>query len=132
MAVVTFCRWVARIAATLMLAGAVVAAAPAAAEKVLRIANLGEPETLDPHKTSTTVEFNVLCNLFEGLVVQDPKGNVAPGVAQRWSTSADGLTYTFNLRADAKWSNGEAVTAGDFVFSLRRVQDPRINSQYAE
>jgi ABC-type oligopeptide transport system substrate-binding subunit len=120
------------LAAVLMLAGALVTASAAAAEKVLRIANLGEPETLDPHKTSTTVEFNVLCNLFEGLVVQDPKGNVAPGVAQRWSTSADGLTYTFNLRADAKWSNGEAVTAGDFVFSLRRIQDPRINSQYAE
>src|SRR6266481_2879105 len=91
-----------RLAAVLMLVGALVTTAAAGAEKVLRIANMGEPETLDPHKTSTTVEFNILCNLFEGLVVQDPKGNVAPGVAQTWSTSADGLTYTFNLRPDAK------------------------------
>src|SRR5258708_18630541 len=119
------------LASVLMLVGALVTTSVAAAEKVLRIANLGEPETLDPHKTSTTVEFNVLCNLFEGLVVQDPKGNVAPGVAQTWSTSADGLTYTFNLRADAKWSNGEAVTPGGFVFSFRRTPEPRINSPYS-
>src|SRR6516165_7777206 len=115
MAVVTFCRWVARIAATLMLAGAVVAAAPAAAEKVLRIANQGEPETLDPHKTSTTIESNILCNLFEGLVVQDPKGNVAPGVAESWQVSDDGLTSQFTVRANSKWSNGEPITSGDFV-----------------
>ncbi len=76
--------------------------APAWAEKVLRIANQGEPETLDPQKTSTTVESNILRNLFEGLVVQDPKGNVAPGVAESWSASEDGVTYTFKLRADAK------------------------------
>jgi oligopeptide transport system substrate-binding protein len=119
-------------AAALMLAGAVVAVTPAAAEKMLRIANLGEPETLDPHKTSTTVESNILRNLFEGLVVQDPRGNVAPGVAENWSTSPDGLTYTFHLRGNAKWSNGEPVAADDFVFSLRRIEDPKVNSQYAE
>ncbi|HXP73568.1 MAG TPA: peptide ABC transporter substrate-binding protein [Stellaceae bacterium] len=114
----------------LLVAG--LSSAPAWAEKVLRIANQGEPETLDPHKTSTTVEANVLHNLFEGLVVQDPKGNVAPGVAESWTASEDGVTYTFKLRADAKWSNGDPVTAGDFVFSLRRIQDPKTKSQYAE
>jgi oligopeptide transport system substrate-binding protein len=103
-----------------------------AAETVLRVANMGEPETLDPHKTSTTVESNVLRNLFEGLVVQDPKGDVAPGVAETWSVSEDGISYRFKLRADAKWSNGDPVTAGDFAFSLRRIQDPKVNSQYAE
>jgi oligopeptide transport system substrate-binding protein len=103
-----------------------------AAETVLRIANMGEPETLDPHKTSTTVESNILRNLFEGLVVQDPKGDVAPGVAETWSVSEDGMSYRFNLRANAKWSNGDPVTAGDFVFSLRRIEDPKVNSQYAE
>src|SRR5262249_1785108 len=111
---------------------AALASAPASAEKVLRIANQGEPETLDPQKTSTVVESNVLRNLFEGLVVQDPKGNVAAGVAEKWSASEDGVTYTFNLRADAKWSNGDPVTAQDFVFSLRRIQDPKTKSQYAE
>ncbi|HKF70618.1 MAG TPA: peptide ABC transporter substrate-binding protein [Stellaceae bacterium] len=108
------------------------ASAPASAEKVLRIANQGEPETLDPQKTSTVVESNVLRNLFEGLVVMDPKGNVAPGVAEKWSASEDGVTYTFNLRTDAKWSNGDPVTAQDFVFSFRRIQDPKTKSQYAE
>lgn len=107
------------------------ASAPASAEKVLRIANQGEPETLDPQKTSTTVESNILRNLFEGLVVMDPKGNVAPGVAESWNASEDGVTYTFHLR-DAKWSNGDPVTASDFVFSLRRIQDPKTKSQYAE
>jgi oligopeptide transport system substrate-binding protein len=119
-------------AAVLMLFGAAGATTPARAEKVLRIANMGEPETLDPHKTATTVEHRILLNLFEGLVVQDPKGNVAPGVAEKWAISNDGLTYTFNLRANAKWSNGDPVTASDFVYSLRRIEDPKINSQYAE
>jgi ABC-type oligopeptide transport system substrate-binding subunit len=122
----------ARFATALMLAGGLAAATPALAEKVLRIGNQGEPETLDPHKTSTVVESNILRNLFEGLVVQDPKGNVAPGVADTWSVSPDGLTYTFHLRRNAKWSNGEPVTADDFVFSLRRIEDPKVNSQYAE
>jgi len=120
------------LAAVLMLVGAVGTMTPAVAQKVLRVANMGEPETLDPHKTSTTVEHRVLLNLFEGLVVQDPQGKVAPGVAEKWSISEDGQTYTFNLRANAKWSNGDPVTADDFVFSLRRIQDPKVNSQYAE
>src|SRR6266849_8096889 len=120
------------LAAAAILAGPIGKITPAAAEKVLRVANLGEPETLDPHKTSTTVESNVLRNLFEGLVVQDPKGNVAPGVAESWSASEDGVTYIFKLRADAKWSNGDPVTASDFVFSFRRIQDPKTKSQYAE
>src|SRR5262249_19836512 len=112
-------------ALTFAFLAASLAAAPAAAEKVLRIANQGEPETLDPQKTSTTVESNILRNLFEGLTVQDPKGNVAPGVAESWNASEDGVTYTFKLRADAKWSNGDPITAQDFVFSFRRIQDPK-------
>jgi oligopeptide transport system substrate-binding protein len=118
--------------AALLLASLVGTPTSALAEKVLRIGNMGEPETLDPQKTSTTGESNVLRNLFEGLVVQDPKGNVAPGVAESWSASDDGVTYTFKLRANAKWSNGDPVTANDFVFSLRRIQDPNVKSQYAE
>src|SRR5882724_10097356 len=119
-------------AAALLLAGPVGGAAPAAAEKVLRIANMGEPESLDPHKTSTTGESRVLRQLFEGLVVQDPKGNVAPGAAERRAISEDGLTYTFKLRANAKWSNGDPVVAGDFVFSFRRIEDPNLRAQYSE
>jgi oligopeptide transport system substrate-binding protein len=120
------------LAAAVILAGPIGKITPAAAEKVLRIANLTEPESLDPHKTSTVQEANILRNLFEGLLVLDPRGNVAPGVAESFSVSEDGLTYTFRLRANAKWSNGEPVTAGDFVYSLRRIEDPKTHSQYAE
>jgi ABC-type oligopeptide transport system substrate-binding subunit len=110
--------------AALMLASFAVTP-PAVAETMLRIANLAEPESLDPHKTILQPEINIMGNLFEGLVVLDPKGNVAPGVAKSWSVSEDGLTYRFKLRANAKWSNGDPVTAGDFVFSFRRMEDPR-------
>jgi oligopeptide transport system substrate-binding protein len=121
------------LALAVILAGPAGVVAPAAAAgKVLRMANMGEPETLDPHKSSTVLESNILRNLFEGLVVLDPGGNVAPGVADRWEVSEDGLTYTFRLRDNARWSNGEPVTAEDFVYSLRRIEDPKTRSQYAE
>jgi oligopeptide transport system substrate-binding protein len=127
----TFLRAGGTLAAALALICLIAAPPPARAETVLRMANGGEPETLDPHKMSLVIEFNILCNLFEGLVVQDPKGNVAPGVAESWSVSEDGLSYRFTLRANAKWSNGEPVTADDFVYSLRRTEDPKINSRFA-
>ena len=120
------------LAAALMLASLVGVTTPALAEKVLRIANMGEPESLDPHKTSTTGESRILRQLFEGLVVNDPKANVVPGVAESWTISEDGLTYTFKLRANAKWSNGDPVTASDFVFSFRRIEDPNLRAQYSE
>jgi oligopeptide transport system substrate-binding protein len=115
-----------------ILAGPVGIIAPAAAGNVLRMANMSEPETLDPHKTSTVIESNILRNLFEGLVVLDPSGNVAPGVAESYAVSEDGLTYTFRLRDNGRWSNGDPVTAEDFVYSLRRIEDPKTRSQYAE
>src|SRR5712671_1940826 len=120
------------LAAAVILAGPIAKITPAAAEKVLRIANMAEPESLDPHRTSTVPESNILRNLFEGLMVLDPSGKVALGVAERFSISEDGLTYTFHLRDNAKWSNGEPVRAGDFVYSLRRIEDPKTRSQYAE
>jgi ABC-type oligopeptide transport system substrate-binding subunit len=105
---------------------------PAPAETVLRIANMAEPETLDPHKTYLSMQSNIMRNLFEGLVVVDPKGNVAPGVAESWSVSDDGLSYRFKLRANAKWSNGDPMTAGDFEFSFRRMEDPRTAARIVE
>jgi oligopeptide transport system substrate-binding protein len=63
-------------------------------------------------------------DLFEGLVSLDPHGNVVPGVAERWERAEDGVTYTFHLRPDARWSNGDPVTAGDFVYAWRRTIDP--------
>lgn len=93
--------------------------------------NDGDPETLDQHKTSTVAEANILRDLYEGLVVYNTTAEVIPGVATEWSTSDDGLVYTFSLRDDAKWSNGDPVTAGDFVYSLNRIMNPDTGAKYA-
>ena len=91
----------------------------------------GDPGSLDPHKTSTSVETHILDELYEGLTVYDGRGQLQPGVAARWDVSPDGLTYTFHLRPDALWSNGAPVTADDFVYSFRRLMDPRTGAGYA-
>ncbi|MCR9085320.1 MAG: peptide ABC transporter substrate-binding protein [Rhodobacteraceae bacterium] len=117
---------------TAMLAGtlAMLAMAPAAAQTYVR-GNDGDPETLDQHKTSTVTEANVLRDLYEGLVVYDTEAQVIPGVAESWEVSEDGTIYTFTLRDTAKWSNGDPVTAGDFVFSFNRIMDPATGAKYA-
>ncbi|CAK0759616.1 oligopeptide transport system substrate-binding protein [uncultured Gammaproteobacteria bacterium] len=97
----------------------------AGAETVLRRGNGGEPTRLDPHLTDGRVESNILRDLFEGLVVFGPDGRVVPGVAEAWEISEDGRIYTFRLRNNAKWSNGDPVTADDFVYSLRRAVMPK-------
>ena len=90
----------------------------------LHIGNGGEPLTLDPHRYNLNLEEKILADLFEGLTAQDADGRVVPGAAKRWNVSEDGLTWTFHLREDARWSDGAPVTAADFVFSLRRLLDP--------
>lgn len=104
--------------------------APAAAVTFVR-GNDSDPETLDPHKTSTVVESNLLRDLYEGLVVYDPAAHIIPGVAESWTISEDGTVYTFKLRPDAKWSNGDPVVASDFVFSFNRIMDPATAASYA-
>jgi oligopeptide transport system substrate-binding protein len=105
--------------------------ASAFAEMVYHRGNAADPETLDQHKTSTVYEAHILRDLYEGLVVYDARAKVVPGMAESWTISDDGLTYGFKLRADAKWSNGDPVTAGDFVYSLRRIMDPATGAKYA-
>lgn len=81
-----------------------------------------DPEGLDPHCVSGVTEQNVLRSLFEGLVKpQEETLEACPGVAESWTISDDGLIYTFNLRRNAHWSNGDTVTAQDFVFSFQRL-----------
>jgi len=106
-------------------------ASGAFAEVVYNRGNDSDPETLDQHKTSTVSEAHILRDMYEGLVIYDPEARVVPGVATDWSVSDDGLVYTFNLRDDAKWSNGDPVVAGDFVFSLRRILTPDTGAKYA-
>ena len=89
-----------------------------------------DPETLDPHKTSSVVESTILRDLLEGLVIYNTKAEVVPGAAESWTVSDDGRTYRFRLR-DAKWSNGESVKAADFVYSYRRIMSPATGAKYA-
>ena len=103
----------------------------ASAEVVYNRGSAGDPETLDPQKTSTVVESDILLDMYEGLVTYDAKANVVPGVAESWSATEDGKSYTFKLRADAKWSNGDAVKASDFVYSFRRLMNPATGAKYA-
>ncbi|KUL97154.1 ABC transporter substrate-binding protein [Bosea sp. WAO] len=93
--------------------------------------NDGDPETLDAHKTSTVSEAHLLRDLSEGLVIHHINGEVVPGVAESWTMSEDGKSYTFKLRANARWSNGDPVKAGDFVYSLKRIVNPATGAKYA-
>lgn len=83
--------------------------------------NGGDPGSLDPGLAEDVHAFNILADLYEGLVTTAADGTLVPGVAERWSVSADGLTYTFHLRTDARWSDGTPVTAMDFVSAYERV-----------
>jgi oligopeptide transport system substrate-binding protein len=91
-----------------------------------------EPDSLDPQKARADEAQRVLRDICEGLTTLDRSGGVAPGIAARWQVSPDGKTYTFYLRHDAKWSNGQPVVAADFVGGLRRLVEPDTASQYAE
>ena len=124
-------KFLAKSLLALALAGAAFAATSASAEVVLHRGNGGEPQTLDQAHTSIDVEANILKDLFEGLTAHDAAGAIIPGMAESWTVSGDGLTYTFKLRADAKWSNGDPVTANDFVYSFRRIEDPATAANYA-
>lgn len=89
-----------------------------------------EPASLDPIKAVGLPEAQVARDLFEGLVNQDAKGNIVPGVALRWQTT-DNRSFIFTLRDNARWSNGEPVTAKDFVYSWRRLVTPENSSSFA-
>ena len=89
-----------------------------------------EPASLDPMKAVGLPEIQVIRDLFEGLTNQDAQGNIVPGVAESWSSS-DNKTWLFTLRGNAKWSNGEPVTAQDFVYSWQRLVEPKNSSPFA-
>ena len=103
----------------------------AGAESILHRGNGAEPETLDVHRSSGVPEATIQRDLFEGLLTEGADGALLPGVAERWQVSADGLVYRFELRADARWSDGEPVVAGDFVYAIRRALAPETASDYA-
>ncbi len=88
-------------------------------------------KTLDPQLNEETIGFHIIRQLFEGLLNQDADGNLIPGVAETWEASNANKTWTFKLRPDAQWSNGDPVTAHDFVFAWQRATDPATASPYA-
>ena len=102
-----------------------------AAEQVLHRGNGAEPESLDFATSSSVSSSNIQRDMAEGLVGLAADGSLIPGAAARWEVTSDGLVYTFTLHKDGKWSNGEPVTAHDFVYSFRRVVNPETASEYA-
>lgn len=110
------------------------AEAPAATEggKELAVQIGPDPETIDPALNSAVDGGNMILHAFECLLIVDQDGNLAPGQAESWETSEDGLTWTFHLRDGLKWSDGSDLTANDFVYSWKRVCDPAVAAPYAE
>lgn len=99
-------------------------------KKQLNLISTSDIPTIDPSKATDTVSFEVMTNTMEGLVRIDKENKAIPGIAESWQTSEDGLTWTFKLRKDAKWSNGDEVTAKDFEYSWKRTLNPETASQY--
>ncbi len=124
-----FARLLGRIAAAAALV--VGLAGAAAAENVFHRGNGAEPETLDIHQMTGVTEANIAMDVYEGLTAFAANGDIIPGAAESWTVSDDGTIYDFKLRADGKWSNGDAVTAADFVYGIERCLDPATASEYA-
>jgi oligopeptide transport system substrate-binding protein len=113
-------------------ANSIIVGTTLASSQVLSRALQDTPRSLDPELATDVPSQEVLDDLFEGLTAVDIAGQPSPGVASSWHSSADGLTWTFHLRPDARWSNGAAITAQDFVYSWRREVDPRTGAAYAQ
>lgn len=101
-------------------------------ENVMRYVSGPEPESFDPQIGTGQVEQRIYVALYEGLVEYDPQTlEPVPAIAERWEPNADSTEYTFYLRKNAKWSNGEPITAQDFVYTMRRGLDPKFASRAA-
>lgn len=105
---------------------------PANTAEVLRRGISGEPATVDPADAADTFSYEVMEDLYEGLTSESPSGAVIPGVAESWTVDATGTQYTFQLRPNAKWSNGKPVRAEDFIAAWQRTLDPKRGSPVAD
>lgn len=102
-----------------------------AEQQVLHKGNGAEPGTLDPATAKGVPASNIQRDLFEGLIGEAPNGDLIPGAAESWDISDNGLVYTFHIRHNAHWSNGDPVTAQNFVDGMRRTVNPETASDYA-
>ena len=104
----------------------------AGGEKQLAVQVGPDPETIDPALNNAIDGAIMILHSFETLLTVDEEGKIAPGQAESYETSEDGLTWTFHLRDGLKWSDGTDLTANDFVYSWKRVCDPELAAPYAE
>lgn len=116
---------------SLLMGTALFAAVAAGNAATINIHNGGDPASLDPHKISGDWENRIAGDIFEGLVTEDASAEPIPGQAEQWQISDDGLVYTFTLRDGLVWSDGEPLTAADFVFAFQRLMDPATAANYA-
>ncbi len=100
--------------------------------EVLRRGLAGEPSSLDPAVAADNFSFQLLQDLYEGLTIESASGQILPGVASSWAVDPSGTEYTFRLRNNARWSNGQPVRAQEFVFAWRRVVDPARGSPVSD
>ena len=108
-------------------------APPHPKRNILRYVNGDEPESLDPPISSGQPEARIYMALFEGLVEYDPKSlNAIPAMAERWDINNDSSEFVFHLRQNARWSNGDPITAHDFVYSIRAALAPKFASRTAD
>ena len=106
-------------------------AAASEGDKVLNVMVEVEVESLDPQVATDGTSFEVIANYTDGLTQMDADGAAIPAIAESWDVSEDGTVYTFHLRQDANWSNGEPVTADDFIFAWQRAVDTALASEYS-
>ena len=100
--------------------------------QTLLLGNGAEPQDLDPQIITAYTDDNIVLALFEGLTCIDERTSQAvPGIAESWEASADGMAYTFHLRPGARWSDGDPLTAADFVYSFKRILSPGLASDYS-
>lgn len=128
-------RWLPAVSALWLVSGLACAAAPVlapVAQQVLHQGNGAEPNSLDPHRAEGVSTSNIVRDLYEGLTAISPKGEVVPAAAASWTISADGLRYTFALRANLRWSDGSPLRADDFVVGLQRSITPATGNTFAQ
>ena len=106
----------------------------AAEQGILLMGNGSEPKSIDPHLVTGVTENKIIQALIEGLIAYHPDDDTepAPGVAESWESNADYTRWTFTLRDNARWTNGDPVVAGDFVYSWQRMLSPALGAEYAE
>ncbi|MEO0907086.1 MAG: peptide ABC transporter substrate-binding protein, partial [Pseudomonadota bacterium] len=106
----------------------------AAQEGIMLIGNGSEPKSIDPHLVTGVTENQIIQTMVEGLIAYHPDDDTVPypGVAQSWESNDDFTVWTFKLRDNAKWSNGDPVVASDFVYSWERILSPALGAEYAE